>query len=132
MSCSYRIADRQTDVLVYGGNKQRKTKFEKNVMTDLLIIRFGEPVQHACVKFFDTMEHYIPVYSKLNSKCIFFKIVIGSVRSLEGLCMLYMKSNPEFYSSYASLMSPMVLNKLQNLNNSCDFVVVYPYETYSY
>ena len=42
MSCSYHIADRQTDVLVYGGNKQRKTKFERNVVTDLLVIKFGE------------------------------------------------------------------------------------------
>ena len=44
MSCSYHIAEGQTDVLVFGGNKQRKTKFERNVMTDLLIFRFGEPV----------------------------------------------------------------------------------------
>ena len=44
MSCSYHIAEGQTDVLVFGGNKQRKTKFERNVMTDLLIFRFGESV----------------------------------------------------------------------------------------
>ena len=48
MSCSYHITERQTDVLVFGGNKQRKTKFEKNVMTDLLIFRFGEPVTYTC------------------------------------------------------------------------------------
>lgn len=32
----------QTDVIVYGGNKRRKSKYEKNVMTDLMIFRFGE------------------------------------------------------------------------------------------
>ena len=50
MSCSYHITEQQTDVFVFGGNKQRKTKFERNVMTDLLIVRFGELKTGACNK----------------------------------------------------------------------------------
>ena len=41
MGCSYHISDKHTDVLVYGGNKQRQSKFERHVMTDLVIFKFG-------------------------------------------------------------------------------------------
>ena len=41
-ACYYR-ASRQVDVVVYGGNKRRKNKFERNVMTDMLIFRIGKP-----------------------------------------------------------------------------------------
>ena len=44
MSCSYHIQTKQTDVIVYGGNKQRKDKFDRNVMTDAVIFRFGNPL----------------------------------------------------------------------------------------
>ena len=40
-SCNHYIHTRQTDVIIYGGNKQRKDKFDRNVMTNPLIIRFG-------------------------------------------------------------------------------------------
>ncbi len=42
MCCSYFRQDRMADVVVYGGNKRRKNKFERNVMTDMIIIRFGK------------------------------------------------------------------------------------------
>ncbi len=42
MCASYFRAERQADVVVYGGNKRRKSKFERNVMTDMLIFRFGK------------------------------------------------------------------------------------------
>ena len=113
MSCSYHITDRQADVFVFGGNKQRKTKFEKNVMTDLLIFRFGEP---ACT----------------DIQCMFCNLCIhttlGSVRSLEELCLHYLKKNNDSYANHTSLLSPNILNKLENLSNSSDFSVVYPYE----
>ena len=41
MCCSNFIEGQQTDVVVYGGNKRRKSKFERNVMTDMVIFRFG-------------------------------------------------------------------------------------------
>ena len=41
MGCSYHIGERQTDVVVYGGNKQRQSKYERHVMTDVVIFRFG-------------------------------------------------------------------------------------------
>ena len=42
MSCSYHKQERQTDVFLFGGNKQRKSKFERHVMTGLTIFHFGE------------------------------------------------------------------------------------------
>ena len=42
MCASHYVGERQTDVVVYGGNKRRKSKFERNVMTDMIIFRFGE------------------------------------------------------------------------------------------
>ena len=42
MCASYFRAEKQADVIVYGGNKRRKSKFERNVMTDMLIFRFGK------------------------------------------------------------------------------------------
>ena len=42
MGCSYHHGDRHTDVLVYGGNKHRQSKFERHVMTDLIIFKFGK------------------------------------------------------------------------------------------
>lgn len=42
MCCSYFRRERQVDVIVYGGNKRRKTKLERNVMTDMLVVRFGK------------------------------------------------------------------------------------------
>ena len=46
MCCSHFVRENQTDVIVYGGNKRRKNKFERNVMTDMIIFRFG--MCHAC------------------------------------------------------------------------------------
>lgn len=42
MCMSHFVRERQTDVVVYGGNKRRKTKFERNVMTNMIIFRFGK------------------------------------------------------------------------------------------
>ena len=42
MSCSYHKQERQTDVFLFGGNKQRKSKFDRHVMTGLTIFHFGE------------------------------------------------------------------------------------------
>lgn len=42
MSCSYHIQDCQTDVIVFGGNKRRQSKFDRNVITSPVIIRFGK------------------------------------------------------------------------------------------
>ena len=47
MCVSHFVQERQADVVVYGGNKRRKTKFERNVMTDMIIFRFGE-LQNNC------------------------------------------------------------------------------------
>jgi hypothetical protein len=41
MCSSHFVGEGQTDVIVYGGNKRRKSKFERNVMTDMMIFRFG-------------------------------------------------------------------------------------------
>ncbi len=41
MCASHFVGERQADVIVYGGNKRRKTKFDKNVMTDMIVLRFG-------------------------------------------------------------------------------------------
>ena len=42
MCASHFMGERQVDVVVYGGNKRRKSKFERNVMTDMIIFRFGK------------------------------------------------------------------------------------------
>ena len=42
MCCSYHIQDCQTDVIIYGGNKQRQSKFDRNVVASPIIIRFGK------------------------------------------------------------------------------------------
>ena len=48
MSCSSherergRERERETEVVAFGGNKQRQNKFDRNVMTDLIIFRFGK------------------------------------------------------------------------------------------
>lgn len=41
MCAGHFVKERQTDVIVYGGNKRRKSKYERNVMTDMVIYRFG-------------------------------------------------------------------------------------------
>lgn len=41
MCVSHFVEERQTDVVVYGGNKRRKSKYDRNVMTDMVIYRFG-------------------------------------------------------------------------------------------
>ena len=42
MSCSYHKQERQTDVFVFGGNKQRKSKYDRHVMTGLMVFHFGK------------------------------------------------------------------------------------------
>lgn len=42
MCCSFFKQERTSDMIVYGGNKRRKSKLERNVMTDMLIVKFGE------------------------------------------------------------------------------------------
>lgn len=42
MCCSFFRQERMVDVIVYGGNKRRKSKLERNVMTDTLVVRFGK------------------------------------------------------------------------------------------
>ena len=42
MSCSYHHdGGMKSDAIAYGGNKRRQSKFDKHVMTDLRILRFG-------------------------------------------------------------------------------------------
>ena len=42
MCASHFVEHGQTDVVVFGGNKRRQTKFERNVITGLVIFRFGK------------------------------------------------------------------------------------------
>lgn len=42
MCCSDHLQVKQTDVIIYGGNKQRQSKFDRNVITSPIIIRFGK------------------------------------------------------------------------------------------
>ena len=49
MCTSHYRGGKQTDVIVYGGNKRRKSKFERNVMTDMIIFRFGMCVTYVAV-----------------------------------------------------------------------------------
>ena len=42
MACSHFLSPTTTDVLLFGGNKQRKSNQEKHVMSDLTIFSFGE------------------------------------------------------------------------------------------
>lgn len=44
MACSYHIQDSQTDVIVFGGNIRRQSKFERNVVTLPIIFRFGTEI----------------------------------------------------------------------------------------
>jgi len=38
----YRNHDYQTDVIIFGGNIQRKSKFDKHVVTEMRVLKFGE------------------------------------------------------------------------------------------
>jgi hypothetical protein len=53
MSCSYHVQDKQTDVVIYGGNKQRQHKFDRNVITCPVIVKFGsvEKLVDQCLSF---------------------------------------------------------------------------------
>ena len=92
MSCSYHIQTKQTDVIVYGGNKQRKDKFDRNVMTDAVIFRFGNP-------FFDNNI-------ELNDVHVF----IGSVQRLDEQCIRCIKTHIEYLKPLIHLL-PMTLRQ---------------------
>ena len=38
----YHNHDYQTDVIIFGGNIQRKSKFDKHVVTEMRLLKFGE------------------------------------------------------------------------------------------
>ena len=41
MTCSFFHDTMMTDIIIYGGNKRRESKFDRHVMTGLTILRFG-------------------------------------------------------------------------------------------
>ena len=41
-SAYYCNHDYQTDVIIFGGNIQRKSKFDKHVVTEMRLLKFGE------------------------------------------------------------------------------------------
>lgn len=51
MTCSHHYGDMRTDVIMFGGNKRRQSKFDKHVMTALTVFRFGivEDLQSMCM-----------------------------------------------------------------------------------
>lgn len=51
MSCSYHMHDKQTDAIVYGGNKRRESKYDRNVTDVVAIFRFGELIAMFYTKY---------------------------------------------------------------------------------
>ena len=77
MSCSYHKQERQTDVFLFGGNKQRKSKFERHVMTGLTIFHFGEQwsVQFYVSNIWKPTLLISPFVFYLNRTCTISKFV---------------------------------------------------------
>ena len=40
-SAYYRSHDNSTDVIIFGGNIQRKSKFDKHVVNEMRVLKFG-------------------------------------------------------------------------------------------
>lgn len=68
MSCSYHILDCQTDVIVFGGNKRRLSKFDRNVITSPVIIRFGK-INAPTAVFMDLLLKVWPKIILMTTPC---------------------------------------------------------------
>ena len=109
MSCSVHIQERQTDVLVFGRNKQRKSKFERNVMTDLMIFRFGKEVDHNCIVW---------------CNCYMYTFTVGSVQRLEELCKLTVRQHWTIFKHSMSNLPRRIVEFINSDESDCE--IVYP------
>ena len=52
-----------TDIIIYGGNKRRESKFDRHVMTGLTILRFGKETRmYYCHWMYVCMYMYVWVH----------------------------------------------------------------------
>ena len=108
MSCSFHIQERQTDVIVFGGNKQRKSKYDRHVMTDLMIFRFGREINILTV---------LP-------NVILFCVHLGSVRKLEELCKLTVRQNWTLFEHSMACLPQKIVQFIDC--DESDYEIVYP------
>ena len=120
MSCSYHVSDRQTHVIVYGGNKQRQSKFERHVMTDLLIFKFGVYVYVLAERF-----------SLLFLIIIDFALLSGSVQRLQDMCVKMVTTDQRLYDRALATLPPKIqsiLSTTKGVDIACH--IIYPHDRF--
>ena len=109
MSCSYHIQDQQTDAIVYGGNKRRENKYDRNVTDVVAIFRFGK---------FKLLFH--------NESLLLY--TIGSIQRLDSICVETIRRDKNLLSNTNKL--PIKLQKKVNSSQNKKVLLFYPYNDY--
>ena len=114
-------------MIVYGGNKQRRDKFDRNVMTNPLIIRFGE-LLNLKFKFRD---------SSIVTSCIInstdLLLILGSVKTLEEMSICAVKrhfdnEDTQLNNLPLKLQTTIMKYSQYTPHSDCYPIIIYPLE----